>query len=219
MHDRCGRAGGEGDCTLCGAVGRFTPPLPETPVTQIVQDVPPELQGVREVPAGVLMRAMALVIDGIVLCPLSALAYYAVFEVKSLPLVGLVGLLGLIYKPWMESRYAATLGKFAVGVRVVDRNGERIGVVAAILRFTPWLIQFALGFASYVWLFSTPDFADVSSMSELAPLMRQDPYRPFYTLFGLLCFFDIAAAVGTARKRALHDLLADTYCVQLVPKQ
>src|SRR5690349_7503834 len=71
-------------------------------------------------------RVTAAVVDAVVLSPLAGLAYYAVFWAKSLPLVVVTGVAALLYKPLMESCCGATVGKWALGLRVVSERGERL---------------------------------------------------------------------------------------------
>jgi uncharacterized RDD family membrane protein YckC len=167
-------------------------------------------------PAGFWVRVAAALIDGVVLSPLTVGSFCALFSVKSLPLVLLLSLPGLVYKPLLESRYGATLGKMACGLRVIDRRGGRLGLGAAYLRFAPFLAQAVVGLATTVWVFSTPQFQEVSGLLELGRLMQQSPFNLLSTVLNWFILIDCVTVAFTARKRALHDMMADSYCVWAV---
>ncbi len=80
-------------------------------------------------------RLAALILDGIFLGAfLYGLWYINISSARSfffyLPIV----ILGLVYKPFMEYYYGATLGKMLLRIRVVDRSYRTIGFTTSLLR-------------------------------------------------------------------------------------
>ena len=94
--------------------------------------------------ASLSRRALALILDGIILCIPAALA------AGILPIVG--GLLAyFLYAPVFESSaIRATPGKYLVGIEVVDLNGERLGFRAALLRNLIKAVSVALLFLGFI---------------------------------------------------------------------
>jgi uncharacterized RDD family membrane protein YckC len=165
-------------------------------------------------PAGFWIRVVAALIDFIiVLSPLQVAVFIALVYVKSLPLFLLVSIPGFVYKPLMESRYGATLGKMACGLRVIDQHGRRLSIVAAYVRFLPWLVRAPVSLITIVWVFSAPQFQAVSGFLELGRLMQQSPVHQLSTILGYVGLIDCVTAAFTNRKRAIHDMIAGSYCV------
>ena len=164
-------------------------------------------------PAGFWIRVVAALLDFIVLSPLQVAVFIALVHVKSLPLFLLVSIPGFVYKPLMESRYGATLGKMACGLRVIDQQGRRLGIVAAYVRFLPWLVTGVVRLIETVWVFSVPQFQAVSGFLELGRLTQQSPVHQLSTILGYFGLIDCVTAAFTNRKRAIHDMIAGSYCV------
>ena len=60
----------------------------------------------------------------------------------------------LLYKPLMEgSEYQATLGKYALGMKIVNQRGERITMTASFIRTIVYLLQTSIPLLQMVsWL-------------------------------------------------------------------
>ncbi len=165
-------------------------------------------------PAGFWIRVVATLIDFIVVfVPLQVAFFIAVVHLKSLPLCLLVSIPGFVYKPLMESRYGATVGKMACGLQVIDQQGRRLGIVAAYVRFLPVLAPAVVHLITLVWVFSVPQFQEVSGFLELARLAQQSPFRPLSTILSYVGLIDYLTVAFTNRKRAIHDMIAGSYCV------
>lgn len=116
--------------------------------------------------AGFWKRAVAILIDGVILAIIGALANF-IFADWLASLIGLF--LGWAYYAGMESSARqATIGKSAMGIYVADMNGQRISFMRATGRY----------------------FAKILS--------------------ALILFVGYIMAAFTARKQALHDILANT---------
>jgi uncharacterized RDD family membrane protein YckC len=177
---------------------------------------PTELPHVELVPqpANFGMRVVAYILDGLILAPVSGLSVYCFLALKSLPLVFLLSLPGLVYKPFMEARFGATLGKMICKLRVTDREGRNLNLMRAYLRFTPFLLLMALGVANNFWVFSQPEFQEETTFLEMARFLQRSPFHILTTIFSWVVILECLAAAFTERGRAVHDMLAGSYCVR-----
>jgi uncharacterized RDD family membrane protein YckC len=116
--------------------------------------------------AGFWKRAVAIIIDGIILAIIGALVNLLLADW----LASTIGIfLGWAYMAGMESsERQATIGKSVMGIYVADLNGQRISFLRATGRY----------------------FAKILS--------------------ALILFIGYIMAGFTARKQALHDILANT---------
>jgi len=95
----------------------------------------------------------------------------------------------------------ATWGKQRLGLKVTDRNGNRISFwrsfARALLKFIPWEISHTLLWEIY---FSQGSFSTFINYG--------------YVLVYLLIGLNIASVVITRTKQSLYDLLSGTYVVK-----
>lgn len=73
--------------------------------------------------AGFWIRVGATIVDILVMLPFVGLSFYILLVLKSLPLMIVITVIMAAYKPLMEYQYGATLGKMAVGIKVVNEEG------------------------------------------------------------------------------------------------
>jgi len=169
-------------------------------------------------PAGFWIRFGARIVDFLVFLPIAVLAYWNTFSLKSTTALILTCVPGLIYKPLMESFFGATLGKMAFGIKVIDSNGNRLSLFGAYVRFFPFLIQTGVNLAGQLILFSSEQFQSASSMMELAEAQKGNFLAPIGTIVNILVAVECIFAAFTSRKRALHDMLAESFCVYKEPE-
>jgi len=120
---------------------------------------------------------------------------------------------GLIYKPFMESYYGATLGKMALGLKVIDEHGEKLDLKSAYIRFIPFLAASVVGLMNSYRLFSLPEFKTMTSMLEMGQLQQQNPIRSIAMITNLFIPVSCIVAAFAYRKRALHDMMARSFCI------
>lgn len=117
-----------------------------------------EYQAQAQAPAmeyvGVGRRFLALLIDGIILGVIGGILS-AIFGPNQAALSGgLTGLLALVYAFVMEATQGATLGKMALGIRVVRLDGSPIGwsesLIRNLLRIIDGLFVYLVG-AILIW--------------------------------------------------------------------
>ncbi len=167
-------------------------------------------------PAGFWIRVGAHIIDFLVLIPIALLGIWNLFALKSIPLVILSTLVGLIYKPFMEAFFGATLGKMACGIKVIDDDGNKLSLLRAYIRYLPFLVASVIGLATQLILFSSPEFQAAETFTEISQVLqaREKGILDWIgTLVNFFLFIECVFAAFTYRKRALHDMLAKSFCV------
>lgn len=164
--------------------------------------------------AGFWIRVGASFIDMVVYLPVIGINMYNLYFLKSLPLALLATLVLVVYKPFMEYRYGATLGKMAVKVKVVTGDSDQISIQHAVVRNIPALLGNLLSGLTAVLLFSNADFQSASTMFEVAALQNEvmSPV-PNYVISIFYCVSCLAVAFND-KKQGLHDMMAGTYCVK-----
>ena len=91
--------------------------------------------------AGFWIRFGAAIIDGLILLPFSLLYLLILFGVNVFAISLFGALISMLYKPFMEIKYGATVGKMALGIKVIQTNGEHISTIDGFKRFLlPWEI-------------------------------------------------------------------------------
>ena len=113
----------------------------------------------------------------------------------------------------MEYKYGATLGKMAVGIKVVNKDFNSITLEQSIFRYIPWLISQAISIYATVMLFQHPDFAEATGMMDVGYL-QNEIVSPGISFLGSSFLLISCIVVGfTKTKRGIHDMMADTYCI------
>jgi uncharacterized RDD family membrane protein YckC len=170
-------------------------------------------------PAGFWIRFGAYIIDALIFIPIGLLSFWNIYSLKSTVVLVLISLPGFIYKPFMESFFGATLGKMACGIKVIDDNGNKLSLFSAYVRYFPFLLSIGINLAGQLIVFLSPQFQSATSMMEFSEA-QQANYLGFVGLIvNLLVGIECVFASFTFRKRALHDMLAESFCVYKEPKK
>jgi len=170
-------------------------------------------------PAGFWIRVGASYIDGLIFIPVGILSIWNMYSLKSTFALILISLPELIYKPFMESFFGATLGKMACGIKVIDDNGKKLSLFGAYVRFFPYLIRDVVNLTGLLIVFSSPQFQSATSMMEFAQAQQDNFLAPIRRILSILFLIECTFAAFTFRKRALHDMLAESFCVYKEPKK
>jgi len=169
-------------------------------------------------PAGFWIRFGAWILDQLIFLPIGILAFWNARSLKSTMVLVLIHLPGLFYKPLMESFFGATLGKMACKIKVVDAEGKNLSLVGAYVRYFPFLIQIGVNLAGQLILFSSEQFQSATSMMEIGQAQQENFLAPIGTIVNILVLIECIVAAFTFRKRALHDMLAESFCVYKEPQ-
>lgn len=164
-------------------------------------------------PAGFWIRVGANIIDGLIFIPIGILSIWNTYSLKSTAVLVLIILPGFIYKPFMESFFGATLGKMSCKIKVIDDNGKKLSLFGAYVRFFPFLLSTGVSLAGQLIVFSSPQFQSATSMMELSVAQQGNFLYLIGLIVSLLVVVECIFAAFTFRKRALHDMLAESFCV------
>ncbi len=164
-------------------------------------------------PAGFWIRFGAYIIDSLIFIPVVILSFWNTYSLKSTAVLILICLPGLIYKPLMESFFGATLGKMACGIKVIDDNGNKLSLFGAYVRFFPFLISTGIAMVGQLIVFSSPQFQSATSLIEIGQAQQENFLAIIGTIVNVLLLIECIFAAFTFRKRALHDMLAESFCV------
>lgn len=166
--------------------------------------------------AGFWIRVGATLVDFLALLPLTAFAVYNSISIKSLPLLILASILSAMYKPIMEWQKSATLGKMALGLKVVNvEDGASISLGQSLNRYFPWIISFAISLSLNIFLFLDPSFQDITGFIELSKLTSENPLNTINTVYSFIFIGVVGSLAFDNRKQGLHDKFAGTYVVKV----
>ncbi len=165
--------------------------------------------------AGFWTRVGATVVDILALLPLIGLSVYALVSMKSLPIVLGVSIIMAAYKPIMEYQYGATLGKMALGIKVISEDGGLLTPNQTIIRYLPWLVGNLINILMYVELFGVGEFQDVNGFMEYGQFVQvySSTLTTLSSLAGWLVLISAIVMVFNQQKQAFHDKIAKTYCI------
>lgn len=165
--------------------------------------------------AGFWTRVGASLVDAIVLLPLTGLSFYILLGMKSLPLMILISLVMTAYKPVMEYQYGATVGKMALGIKVINEEGGMLTPNQAIIRYSPWLFGSIINILSLVELFGLGVFGEIGGFMDYVTLTQEHSsiLNTLSSFAGLVVLVSVLVLLFNDQKQALHDKWAKTYCI------
>lgn len=160
-----------------------------------------------------LRRFVAAIIDGFALWPIAALLnYISNSNVGAIVVIGglLNNLSPYIYSVLLHGHYGQTLGKMAMGVKVVDFVSEDdIDMRQALIRDSvPIALMIVLYAYSFIILWGMEPTDVVANFTSLIPIFIVGFLTVLWTLL------EIVSMLFTEKSRAVHDLIAKTVVVR-----
>lgn len=159
--------------------------------------------------AGFGIRLLAYVIDILVLMVFVIFGMFA----KSVTAYLLVLVPMILYKPVMEGLLGGTAGKLALGLRVVNEDGERIGVVGGFVRAGIFLLPIIPNTLIQTGMMEQ----GISPMdAEGGQAFRQGNgllFAAYYAL-SLMALLSCLAVLFSKQKQGLHDRIAGTWVIR-----
>ena len=161
-------------------------------------------------------RLGALLIDSIVIGTITfPLTFYNIISWKSTIILVIASIIGLAYKPFMEYKYRATLGKMALNLIVANQQYEPANLMEILLRnifhIVPTLVSLVISYS----LFSSPEFKDVHSFIDYGALsQRQGMMNYIQMVIGFIFIADGIFLMTDDKKRALHDRIGKTFVIK-----
>jgi uncharacterized RDD family membrane protein YckC len=162
-------------------------------------------------------RLGALILDGVIVGLITLPVTFmnlATWKIPSLYI--LTTIITLTYKPFMEYRYGATVGKMAAGLKVVSQDFGKITLSEELKRvsfyYLPSILIAIMTAKSY---FST-DFISITGFKDFQNYVGStNPAIPWVN--GIVFVFAAADCITfftNEQRRSLHDMYAGTYVIQ-----
>jgi len=164
--------------------------------------------------AGFWIRVGAQLIDTLALVPLIGLNVAALYTWKLVWLSLIINVVSLCYKPFLEAKYGATLGKMALNLQVVSTELKPISLTQSIVRSSPWLANALYSLVLVIMLSLSPEYVDTEGYMDLVLLQGQVLPSWIQTLFSIMIIVVTVWVAFNEHKRGLHDLMASTYCIK-----
>jgi len=162
-------------------------------------------------------RFGALFIDGLVLMPITGLVMYNMFAWKSPFVLVFISLISLVYKPLLEYKYGATLGKMAIKLTVVNTAYEKVNLAESLTRNVFAILLGIFSIITTLLLFNAPGFEDATTFTGYSALSRASSLNTGYSIFAFTIYLvDCIFLWSDDRKRSLHDRIASTYVIEKV---
>ena len=165
--------------------------------------------------ASLWLRIGAALVDGLVTSPIGFVIIYNFLTTKSFPLMIFLTILTMLYKPLMEWRYGATLGKMAFKIKVVNEEKGLISIDQAFGRYMPWIINHILSLISYSYIFQTTAFLEMDSVFNMDALSISSPIETANTIYFYIFLALIGSLIYDKKKQGVHDKIAKTLVIKV----
>ena len=175
--------------------------------------------------AGFGPRLGSLLLDVIIMLPLSALVFWADGHYRLFMVYYLIPgtLFGLFYGVYLVRRFGGTPGKLIVGIRIRKLDGEPVGYREAFLRYFPdailgLLMSIALVFP--LFHMSDSEYQSLAFMERAKRMVELAPswYKPLQWIQTAWVWGELIVLLTNRKRRALHDFIAGTVVVHASPK-
>jgi uncharacterized RDD family membrane protein YckC len=171
--------------------------------------------------AGFGARLLAALVDGLVFVPFMALYVWLSSDSRAMAILaqGLSAVIGPAYHIVLHAIRGQSVGKMAVGIRVVALSGTPIGWRLSILRFSvDTALAIALSISMTMGYLAMTDvefhnlgwFERHEWLNRLAPLSHVLSWA-----LSLWTWGEIVTLLFNRQRRALHDLIAGTLVVHV----
>ena len=164
-------------------------------------------------------RAGAYILDALILGSVSfGLNYLNIVNSKSFLLYLPVAVLGILYKPFMESYYGATLGKMALDLKVTDLSYAKINFEKSLLRSLIVIAPSLFYLPVYYVAFQDPQIINTDGFLDFSlKLASTYPAVGFITnILSVIFLADLVVLLVNNSKnaRSLKDIMAATYVIK-----
>jgi uncharacterized RDD family membrane protein YckC len=163
-------------------------------------------------------RVGAYLIDVIIVGGFSAIINYLnITNYKSFLFYLPIAIIGFLYKPYMESKYGATLGKMALDLKVTDHNFNQINFTQSLMRSIILVFPVILSVPIYYLAFNNPILANITGVLEFAQALTLE--YPIQSWIGNLSLtilvIDIIVLLTdkTKTQKSLHDRIGKTFVI------
>jgi len=162
-------------------------------------------------------RFSASLIDGILIILVNLpITYFNVTQWKIPALYIMVSLVLVCYKPFMEYRYGATLGKMALGIMVVGYQFQKVTLREELRRVSFYLVPNIIQEIMTLNVYFSDDLKQITSYHDYNNYVTES--NPALLVLNLIVFglliADCICFLNDAQNRSLHDLYAGTYVIE-----
>lgn len=164
--------------------------------------------------AGFWVRLGSTIIDILVMIPIIVLNYFNQMDYKSIVLMYLLTIISVLYKPLMEWRYGATLGKMANKLKVVSEDLKPISIDQSFGRYIPWLISVVIQTIVATSIFTHPDFLAMDTYEELVKMSQNNPISIISNVYSIVFILIVGWLLFDPKHQGLHDKIAKTFCIK-----
>lgn len=165
--------------------------------------------------AGFWIRVGASLIDMLVLIPLITLSIFNQFDFKSIVLLYVLSILSALYKPLMEWRYGATLGKMACKIKVVNEDLKPISIDQGFGRYIPWAISAIIQLMAGTFIFSDPSFRTAETFIEIGEIAQKSPLNNISNIYNVVFLIIVGSLAIDKKSRGFHDKIAKTMVIKI----
>lgn len=163
-------------------------------------------------------RAIAILLDGLILAPFAVLQYFNQFTWKSELILTTIFVIELVYKPFMEFQYGGTFGKMIMKLKVVNIKFLKADLKQVSIRNIFGIAGSIYSFVSVYMLFKTVEFATVTTNQQFEELQKKSTNLNAYLLiYFVIWLAEIIFLLSDDKKRSLHDRMGDTLVIKTQP--
>lgn len=145
-------------------------------------------------------RLFATILDGSVFAPLVWILYFLLNEGEFRTLEPVFSsLIGIIYSVYFVSKNGQTFGKMAMGIIVLDKNGNKATFKQA---FTRDIMQIIFSIIT-ICIYGIPNETSPSKLTIII----------FVTLFGI-ALLEMMTMLFNNKRRSIHDFIAGTIVIK-----
>lgn len=159
-------------------------------------------------------RVGASFIDFLVYLPVLGLMFLNLYFWSNLVIHLLFLVALMLYKPLMEAKFGATVGKMAIGAKVVTTSYTAIKLNTAITRYFPFAISQLTGIFSLLVVMADYGSSDKLDFVQLTALQSEVIPSFIDTLASIFLLISCLAVAFSSSKQGLHDQIAKTYIVR-----
>ena len=161
-------------------------------------------------------RLGAMLLDGLVLSPITvSIIFFNVSSWKSIEILIIGTILTVAYKPFLEFYYGATLGKMAVGLKVVNLELQKASIEEILLRNIFYIVPSVISLYFSIEIYRDPGFADIDGFIEYSAFSQQFKIPQYVTwASALITLVDGIIMLADNQSRSLHDKIGKTLVIK-----
>ena len=163
--------------------------------------------------AGFSQRLLAGIIDIVVFIPFIALSTYNQISIKSLNIELLIVVALMLYKPLMEWKYQATLGKMAMKIKVIAEVGGEMTLAQSFIRSSIFVAFSFVSALISIAVFNSPNFEEVRTLEAMIQVPEFNSYRAAHDSLRFIMIMSVSFVIFDRRHQGVHDKMGRSLVV------